>query len=163
MRRLSVHVLIGGMLLAAGGALAGTFDRGLIAKETPASTTSSGQQLTGHVSVVIDGYDESTGAASAYEAVVSLRKGSAVHAFLQDYDCAVADPCGLCVLNGLLDTSDQVGIQLCIEDGIEPSVIQEFALAPTVAVRLKDVTNHVSELEGPSRAVFVGDVTVTVK
>ena len=151
-------------LLLAGVAGAATFDRGLIPKSTPSSDTSSGPGLSGDVSVVFDDFAPVTGTASGFHSVVQLRKGNETHVFLYDYACSVADPCGLCVVNGAIGTGDQVGIQMCIEDGIEPEVKADFGLSPAVAVRLKDVTDPAAKhYPATGELVFGADVEVTAK
>lgn len=152
------------ILVVAGVATAATFDRGLIPKSPPSSDTSAGQQFTGDVSLVFSDYESVTGTASGFESVVRLRKGNDTRVFLYDYACAVADPCGLCVVNGLIGTGDQVGIQMCVEDGIEAEVKVDFALDPGVAVRLKDVTGAaVKSYPATSQLVFGASIEVTAK
>lgn len=164
MKRWNAVVVVVAALALAGVAAAATFDRGLIPKSTPSSDTSAGQGLSGSVSVVFDDYAPVTGTASGFHAVVQLRKGNETHVFLYDYACSVADPCQLCVVNGSIGTGDQVGIQMCIEDGIEPEVKADFHLAPQVAVRLKDVTSPASKFyPASSQLVFGASVEVTAK
>ncbi len=161
MRQWHSGVIVGAFLILASAAAAGTFDRGLIPKSTPSSDTSAGQQFSGDVAIVFAGYDSITGAARAFDAAVRLRKGGETHAFLYSYDCAVDDPCQLCVVDGQIGTGDQVGIQLCIEDGIEAEVKADFGLDQE-AVRLKDVTNPAAK-EYPGQLVFGADVEVSAK
>lgn len=152
------------LIVVAGVATAATFDRGLIPKSPPSSDTSAGQQFSGDVSVVFSSYDSFTGTASGFESVVRLRKGNDIHVFLTDYACAVGDPCGLCVVNGLIGTGDQVGIQMCIEDSIESDVVADFGLAYGVAVRLKDVTGPAAKFyPATSQLAFGASIEVTAK
>ena len=156
-----------GALLAAGLALAGvasaaSFDRGLIPKSTPSSDTSAGQQLTGDVAVVFTDYDPFTVTAGAFQSTVRLRKGNETHIFLYEYSCALGDPCELCI-DGAIEIG-QVGIQMCIEDGIEAEVKADFHLAPQVVVRLKDVTSPVAKsYPATNKLVFGASVEVTAK
>jgi hypothetical protein len=164
MKQWNHGALLAAGLLLAGVASAATFDRGLIPKSTPSSDTSAGPQFTGDVAIVFEDYNPTLGTASAFQSTVRLRKGNEVHVFLYTYACALADPCGLCVVNGDIGTGDQVGIQMCIEDGIEPEVKADFALAPQVAVRLKDVTSPAAKFyPATSQLVFGANVEVSAK
>lgn len=164
MRQWNRVAILGVALLLAGAATAATFDRGLIPKSAPSSDTSSGQQFTGDVGMVFSSYDGDTNTAGAFQSTVRLRKGGLVRSFLYSYACAVADPCGLCVIDGRIDVGDQVGIQICVEDGIEPEVKTDFGLSPAVAVRLKDVTNPAAKsYPATDELVFGADVEVTAK
>lgn len=164
MRQWNRGLILGVALVLAGTATAATFDRGLIPKSTPSSDTSAGQQLAGDVAVVFFGYDSITGKAAGFDATVRLRKGNESHVFLYRYDCASADPCGLCVVDGQIGTGDQVGIQMCIEDGVEPEVKADFGFDPSVAVRLKEVTGPASKhYPATSELVFGADVEVSAK
>ena len=166
MKQWSHGALLAAGLLLAGVASAATFDRGLIPKSTPSSDTSAGQQLTGDVGIVFEDYDPILGTASSFQSTVRLRKGNETHEFLYTYACVVGvpDPCGLCVVNGSIGTGDQVGIQMCIEDGIEPEVKADFGLAPQVAVRLKDVTSPAAKAyPATSQLVFGASIEVTAK
>jgi hypothetical protein len=164
MRQWNRGVILGMALIEAGTATAATFDRGLIPKSTPSSDTSAGPGFTGDVAVVFFGYDSITGKAAGFDATVKLRKGNDTRVFLYRYDCSIADPCGLCVVDGQIGTGDQVGIQMCIEDGVEPEVKADFGLPPEVAVRLKDVTGPASKhYPATSELVFGADVEVTAK
>lgn len=164
MKKWNRGAFVAAVLLIAGFSSAATYDRGLIPKSTPSSDTSAGQQLAGSVAVVFADYNPVLGTASAFQATVRLRKGNETHAFLFNYSCALPDTCDLCVVNGDIGTGDQVGIQMCIEDGIESQVKTDFHLAPEAAVRLKDVTSPASKYyPGTSELVFGADVEVTAK
>ena len=157
-------IVAAGLILAgvAGGA---TFDRGLIPKSTPSSDTSAGPGLNGDVSVVFDNYDPDTGFSTAFQSTIRLRKGNETHEFLYGYACAVADPCGICDVEGGAAMSDnQVAIQMCIEDGIEPEVRADFGYASTVAVRLKDVTSPAAKFyPATHQLAFGADIEVSAK
>ena len=148
--------------LAAGVASAATFDRGLVPKETPSSGTTAGQQFSGDTSVVFGSYDPGTGTATGYDAVVRLRKGNETHVFYTSYSCA-ADPCGLCLGGQMEVDTNQVAIQMCIEDAVEPEVIADFKLNPSLAVRLKEVSDPAAKFYPPSLLVFGAQVEVTAK
>ena len=125
----------------------------------------SGQQFEGVVTLIFRDYEHSDLSSAGFEAVARLRKGGELHAFYENYDCDSADPCGLCDLAGpRLSVTDSGPIALCLEGQIEAEVVDEFELAGA-EVRLKDMSNFVSEIDPIDDRVRVvaADIDVTAK
>jgi len=120
----------------------------------------SGQQFTGFATIVFRGVTIDLKATS-FDSVVRLRKGGDLHVFYTPYSCG-NDSCSLCT-GGLIDTSQTVAIQHCIEGLIEGEVIADFGLIAT-EVRLKDVSDFVAEPHSdPTVLPLAADVEFTAK
>src|SRR5262245_14190870 len=123
----------------------------------------SGQAYEGTVTMIFQGFGTDL-SASSFQAVARLRKGGQLHAFYESYSCAIADPCSICTA-GRIDVTNIGPIQLCLQDQIEAEVIADFGLPASVSVRLKDMSNFVSEPDpgDPSVLAVAADIAVTVK
>jgi len=125
----------------------------------------SGQSYEGVVTTIFEGYNDLTLSAAGFKAVARLRKGGELHVFYEAYSCAAADPCAICTAPGTrIDVTEIGPIQLCLQDRIAAEVIADYGLG-AVDVRLKDMSDFVSEIDpsDPSVRAVAADVVVTVK